>query len=70
MQWIPGSEKLADGLTKRNYKMFRQINNIATTGTLPQTIFTKATQKISNGEVYSRCPYTSTTAHMYACEVK
>ena len=34
MQWIPGTENLADALTKRNIVMFRKLNDVMTSGFL------------------------------------
>ena len=42
MQWIPGKLNLADALTKRNINSYRDLNQVATSGTLPLERFEKA----------------------------
>ena len=42
MQWIPVKLDLADALNKRNINLYRDLNQIAASGTLPLERFEKA----------------------------
>ena len=49
MQWIPGSQNLADALTKRNVVMYRRLNVACSTGQLDREILSKA-RRVSGEE--------------------
>ena len=46
MQCIPGKHNLSDALTKRNYAMFRILNNVAEQGYLPRFILDSTERKL------------------------
>ena len=42
MQWIAGTKNLADALTKRNFSMFRQLNEVMKEGLMKAELFEHA----------------------------